>query len=125
MNIVNLTPHALNIACKRGSNLVIEPSGPAARLREEVLFQRTLTPTRGWGEYREIAVSVKATTEIVNLPEPVEGTCYVVSALVAKAAVEQGRDDVLCPGDLVRDEKGVVVGCNGLVLPALTTAVTR
>ena len=36
--------------------------------------------------------------KIENLPEPEEGTIYIVSAMVLAAAKEKGRTDVVHPG---------------------------
>lgn len=48
--------------------------------------------------------------EIEGLPEPQEGTFYIVSGLVAAAAAREGRKDCLAPGGLVRDaENGSLV----------------
>lgn len=41
--------------------------------------------------------------EIKGLPEPTGDTYYIVSGVVAAAAKQQGRTDVLAPGILVRN----------------------
>jgi hypothetical protein len=125
MKLVNLTAHVLNIVCK-GTTLSVEPSGKIARLTEKVV--ETLPPivsTTGWGEANrhEIEVVVKAMEQIIDLPQPEDGVIYVASAHVAQEAVNAGRVDVLSPGTLVRDGKGVVCGCNGLVRPAVESTV--
>lgn len=123
MKIVNLTPHVLNIVCK-GTTLSVEPSGKIARLTEKVFETLpALVVTTGWGaaNYHEVPIVVKGMEQIIDLPQPEDGVVYVASALVAKEAVNAGRVDVLCPGTLVRDDKGVVIGCNGLVRPAAET----
>lgn len=48
---------------------------------------------------------------VIGVPEPVEGTIYIVSALVLRHA--KGRTDLICPGNPVRNEKGNVIGCQG------------
>lgn len=56
--------------------------------------------------------------EIENLPEPEEGTIYIVSAMVLAAAKEKGRTDVVAPAtghpDCVR-ENGFIVSVPGFV----------
>lgn len=44
------------------------------------------------------------------------GTYYVVSAMTASAVRASGdrRDDLLCPGEVVRDGQGKVIGCRSL-----------
>lgn len=46
-----------------------------------------------------------------GLPDPVDGVVYAVSRLVLNACVD--RADLVSPGDLLRDDKGVVIGANG------------
>lgn len=57
--------------------------------------------------------------DVTGLPEPVEGTMYVVSALVAQAAK---RSDVVAPAtghpQTVRNEKGHIVSVPGFVRSA-------
>ena len=53
--------------------------------------------------------------EVENLPPQEEGVMVIVSALVASAA--KGRDDLLVPGELVRDDGGNIVGCKSLRRP--------
>lgn len=54
-------------------------------------------------------------TTIENLPAPVEGLIYVVSAMTAAAT---SRNDVVAPGPLIFREphqgRGEIVGCLGL-----------
>lgn len=124
MKIVNLTAHVLNIVGKTGT-MSIPPSGKIARLKEKIV--RTAPPlivVDGWGEanHHEIPVVVKGMEQIIDLPQPEDDVVLVTSALVAQEAVNAGRHDVLCPGTLVRDDKGVVIGCQGLVLPEATSA---
>ena len=47
-----------------------------------------------------------------KLPRPVEGVVYIVSAL-ALNAVPAERTDFVCPKQVVRDDKGRVIGCKG------------
>lgn len=47
-----------------------------------------------------------------NLPPRKEGTIYVVSLLLRDAVY--WRSDLWSPGQLLRDESGLVVGCIGL-----------
>ncbi len=49
--------------------------------------------------------------QVENL-NPIEGVGYIVSLAVAQAA--RDRKDLFVPDDLVRDEKGVIVGCRRL-----------
>lgn len=46
----------------------------------------------------------------IPLPQPMEGVVYIVSAL-ALNAVPEGRTDVVCPKQVVRDSNGNIIGC--------------
>lgn len=48
---------------------------------------------------------------ITDLPAPADDTVFIVSTLVAQAAV--GRDDLVVPANLVRDDNGVIIGASG------------
>ena len=49
---------------------------------------------------------------IQGLPEPQDDVIYIVSAL-ALNAVPADRTDVAAPGNAVRNELGIVIGCAG------------
>jgi len=102
--VVNLTPHPINIG-----GIVIQPSGQVARVAE-------VGEPRGVIELGSIRIPVitKRFGEVEGLPEPQDGVIYIVSALTAQAAWAAGRTDVFCPGDLIRDESGRVVGAAAL-----------
>ena len=70
-----------------------------------------------------IPIGRAAWGQVVGLPVPEPGVFHVVSVIVAEAAVDAGRtiDDLLVPGDQVRDERGRIVGCRGL-LEAVTAS---
>lgn len=101
----NLTPHSLNVLNKEGEFVYIEPSGEVARVEVD---RRSVDPVDGF----EISETVLG--EVVGLPEEQEGVLLIVSRVV-KEAVEKVSDryDLLCPGELIRDSSGKVVGCRG------------
>jgi hypothetical protein len=101
---VNLTPHALNVRKADGTFLEIPPSGTIARRSVERVIV---------GEIDGITVYATKFGELEGLPEPSDGIVYIVSALAAQACGD--RDDVLVPGEAIRDEVGRIIGCNGLV----------
>lgn len=105
LSVVNKTPHVVTIYSGDGLDKVatIEPLLPAARCetvqvlvakQDDILFYKTRYGL------------------VHNLPEPKPGVIYIVSLLVQQAAPH--RDDLWSPGQLVRDEKGLPVGCIGL-----------
>jgi hypothetical protein len=98
--LVNLTPHSINAA-----GTEIAPSGTVARV--DVL--RAIT-----GEINGIPVYSPTFGDVSALPDPAPGIAYVVSAMVRSHPSVKDRKDVFSPGSLVRDQAGVIVGCDGL-----------
>ena len=108
MKILNVTPHELNIVTEAGE-VTVPASGTVARVE---MTSTEAAPI----EVGAVAIPVRETRAgaIVDLPPAVAGTVIVAATLVASAATAAGRTDVLAPGALVRDDAGVVVGCQGL-----------
>ena len=102
--ILNFTPHALNVVGLDGS-VTTFPSVGVARVATSTV---SVTPINGFG------VVATAFADVAGLPDPVSGTYFVVSRLVLSAC--PGRTDLLCPGELIRDVDGNVVGCKGFSL---------
>lgn len=105
LQVLNLTPHALNLVLPDGSVKAVPPSGQVARCAS------SSAPA---GEFDGIPLSKTTFGQVQDLPEPKDGVLLVVSALVRQAVPT--RTDVASPGDLVRDEAGNVVGCKGLIV---------
>jgi len=99
MNIINLTPHTITETITAQS---FAPSGQVARIRQSSELTDTIN-----------GIMVYTTTygAVEGLPEPEEGIIYIVSAMCL-AGVE-GRTDVVAPGNLLRDENGQPIGCQG------------
>ena len=120
MNIQNLTPHAVRIFAADGKTelLTVPPSGAVARVavtRQEtgvVPIEMDADRLMARDPLAGIPVFVGTYGQVTGLPEPVNGTVYIVSAMVRQAVPR--RRDVLSPGELIRDDKGQPVGCRGL-----------
>ena len=109
MKLKNFTPHNVVIVINDSTKIVI-PSDGIARVTET----KTVAPSIDVdGAIIETFVSTFG--EVENLPPQEEGVMVIVSALVASAA--KGRDDLLVPGELVRDDGGNIVGCKSLRRP--------
>ena len=117
MKIVNLTPHSLRV---RGVSPIsgkevwfeIPPSGEVARVRVEYRPARELPTCEPEVEGAPTVVLHQATYgDVEGVPDPKPGTLYVVSGMVE--ARLSHREDVVAPGNLIRDEEGRVVGCDG------------
>jgi len=100
--LVNLTPHEVNIG-----DLDLPASGTIARVVVE--HQEV-------GTHAGVPLLVGSYGQVSNLPAPVEGTVYVVSAAVRSAL--PSRKDLASPAHLVRDETGRIIGCLALEINA-------
>ena len=106
MKLINCTPHALNIHHVDGI-LELAPSGILPRLAVSREFRDPI-----YGPDGEVITVVRSSLgAITDLPDQQDGVILITSALVADAAK---RSDVMSPGELVRDGKGVIIGCLGL-----------
>lgn len=104
MNIVNLTPHSINIY-NTDKQLIrtIEPSGMIARIN---------TVKETVGEIDGIPLfETRITSEPVGLPPAEDGTIYIVSGIFRSIF---DRADLCQPGELLRDSSGNPIGCIGL-----------
>lgn len=101
MKIINLTPHTINLY-RNGEMVLAIPSSGVARVN---VTSQTV------GEVNGFPIRQNAYGEVVGLPEPEEGTVYIVSALVAQAA--KNRADLLIVDDTLRNSEGQIIGCRG------------
>lgn len=104
MTIINLTPHAITFLDENNSVLAtVEPSGVVARAAQ----------TRDRiSEVNGIPVNQCSYGEVTGLPDPQDGTIYLVSALTAQAC--RNRNDVFITDDAVRDDAGRIIGCRAI-----------
>ena len=106
IKIINCTPHDVNLVTTNGS-ITFPRSGIIPRLTEQ---QKKINSINSNGI--EIDIMQKSFSEVEGLPEPKEGTIFIVSALVAGAV--KNRDDLVIPNDTIRNEKGNIIGCKNL-----------
>ena len=100
--LINLTPHPIDIFDDDRKVLTI-PSSGMVRLSENVSLEETVT-------LNNVEVKIyKKSYGSASLPEPQEGTYFIVSLPVALAFPE--RSDFIIANDIVRDENGRIVGC--------------
>jgi hypothetical protein len=113
MQIHNRTPHPITIMAADGRAVVA--TLPAASRRDVARVESTTVED---GALAGLGVPLLRTRwgQVVGLPDPTWGDMHVVSVIVAEAAIDSGRgaDDLLVPGDQVRDDSGRIVGCRGL-----------
>lgn len=110
-NVINLTPHTINLVAEDGTQLLSLESQGIARVASS-------TEVVGFLQVGGVAVPQTHTTfgEVEGLPEQAPGVGYVVSNMIISALAQQGvrRDDLFTPGLQVRDEQGRVIGCRSL-----------
>lgn len=94
MNIINLTPHAINII-DGDTTTTIDPSGTVAT-NNPILYKQ---------QYGDVQ----------DLPAPQDDTIYIVSALVLARVPH--RTDVYAPltAQAIRNDAGQIIGVPGLV----------
>lgn len=124
MKLINLTPHAVTLLAEGFA--VFDGKAKCYRLPDGVEpFVLAEFPSDGIARCAVQdtdlpALDVEGTPvpccgvtfgAIEGLPDPVDGTMYIVSAIVANAARAQGRHDVVVPARMVRDGEGKVLGC--------------
>lgn len=103
--LINLTPHVIVIVNSDGGTIAVDPSGNLARCKVSEV-------SAGQIDGVDLARTTMGTVE--GLPAPALGVLYIVSMIVRTAV--PGRTDVASPGALIRDAKGVPIGCKGLVV---------
>lgn len=104
-NIINLTPHAIDIVDDNGNPFVSIPaSGQIARVATQTV--------RTGESFNGIPVSRTTHGEVENLPDRQENTIYIVSLAVASTVPE--REDVFIPNESIRNAQGFVAGCKSL-----------
>lgn len=102
VNLINLTPHAVNFVTADGRQIDVQPEGIIARLEQKDVLSRWIG---------RIPVYKTEYGEVQNLPDPQPDTIYIVSGMVLSQVPE--RDDVLAPGALIRNDAGQVIGAGG------------
>lgn len=100
--IINCTPHVINAVRKDGTLINFPPSG---------IVPRVSSTSQEVADLDGIAVVATVFGAVTDLPAREDGTWLVVSRLVLNAAPD--RDDLLAPGELIRDENGQPKGCKG------------
>jgi hypothetical protein len=105
MTIKNFTPHPITICNNAGEVTRVIQSEGLVRLK---------AVTVPAGEIDGVPVTRTEFGQPEGLPEFKEGVFIVVSQLVKSAL--PSRSDLLVPAEVVRDEKGNIVGCKSLGL---------
>ena len=112
--LVNLTPHPINllVEAENGEEGMLEiPSQGVARV-SEIITPISRLPFEG---VTALVVS-KQYGQVEGLPDtdPNHEIIYIVSLLV-RASLSH-RNDLVSPGELIRNDKGVIVGAKNLCI---------
>lgn len=94
VKLINLTPHKLNLLNEKKETILELESQGSIRLSTKI-------ETIGSVNWISLTQTVFGDTQ---LPKQKEDTFYIVSLPIWQYAKQQGRDDFLIPGELVRDE---------------------
>ena len=105
--IVNLTPHTINFVGQDNTIVATIPSSGVARATQRREIVDTIMAN---GVTLPIARCTYG--DVQGLPEPMDDTIYIVSAITAQAVPT--RPDVFIVDDSVRDENGRIIGVRGL-----------
>ena len=105
--IINLTPHVATLFVDGIIGLEIPASGSVARCKEssEQIDSLNIEGVKNF------PIVKKVYGEVEGLPEEQPGIFYFCSALVGQA-IKGTRNDVLVPGDAVRDAANRIIGCS-------------
>ena len=104
-NIINMTPHPVNILDDANNQIIVIPaSGSLIRLK-------VYTVDTGW-TVDDIRVTKTVFGNPEGLPDYKFGTFYIVSQLVKSAL--PSREDLLVPAEVQRDTNGNIIGCRSL-----------
>lgn len=112
IQLINLTPHTVTIVDEESRKILeVPPSGQVARV--EVMREPV-------GTLNGVPLVHNRYGDVQGLPEPREGTVYIVS-LVVLQALQGKRNDVVAPdtspAGAVRDEEGRIIGVKAFVVP--------
>ena len=108
------TREVIDVVYTRGPG---SPCGRCGNMSDSTTCDYAIVPDAFQDESRGqcrplFSIKINSTSfgEVDGLPEPQEGTIFIVSALVAQA-LKGARDDLVVPDDTVRDDRGVIIGC--------------
>jgi hypothetical protein len=102
IKIINTTPHPVNLILD-GKEIVFQPEFPV-RVKSETISSGNIS----W-HGQEIPLTRTLFGHVEGLPEFKEDVLYIVSQLIKDRL--QDRKDLLVPSEIVRNDKGHIIGC--------------
>mgnify|MGYP001553201737 CR=1 FL=1 len=107
--IINLTPHDVIICdAVTGITLGFFP-------RKDAIGARCSEPRVAVGNINDVQIKRVVYDDVTGLPRERAGVYYIVSMLVAQQYKDGPRSDLLFPGEIIRDEHGVIKGAGCLL----------
>ena len=117
MEILNYTPHSIVVQLPNGIPVVFPSIGSA-----RVNMNRAFTPSIELDTFEDqsnlyIPTATLELIDIDGLPEPVDGTLYIVSSIVLDACRKIGRTDCIAPDTdkAMRNEQGHIISVPGFI----------
>jgi len=117
--IMNYTPHAINLIEDDSVTLTIPKSGLIVRAVRESIVDRKITVDGNDFEVRKvrfsepILVNTLDQNEELPLPPVQEGVLMAVSAIAGNALMMAGRTDFVIVDGTVRNDDGMIIGATG------------
>ena len=102
--IKNLTPHTVTIVTSTGEHI--------KQFLASGVIPRLSTKTITVGAVDGIPLTSTVFGEVQDMPDAVQDTYLIVSRMVLAAMPY--RSDLLVPNELVRNDKGQIIGCRSL-----------
>lgn len=114
--IINVTPHAISIYNKEGTEVltVLQPSETIARVSVNTNSKGSLSFDNN-GEIFELDIAEQTMGDLTGLPEEQPGVYYYCSILAFNEAKELGRKDCLAGNEYVR-ESGNIIGIKSFLI---------
>lgn len=101
MNIINLTPHDVNLLLE--DDVIVFKSKGIARVQQKEALDEY---------FDRVPIYKNKYGEVEGLPEEKDDVYYIVSFVVA-SALKDKRNDLLIVTKTERNEKGQIIGCYG------------
>jgi len=119
MKIINLTPHKIDFLVEDENGQIMNADGKTYSIKRTIKSSgsaRCQMDNNVIDIINGIDVIKPKFGQIYHLPDPEDSTIYITSRIVADAAKSQGREDVYCVGQTVR-EGSFILGALNIVKP--------
>lgn len=108
MTVINLTPHEVTCVLSKSNTIVFDKAVNVARVSVELKRVENLNDKVS---RLFLPMYTEVFGEVIGLPALDTDTFFIVSRMVKDACPH--REDLLVPVGIIRDDKGVIIGCMG------------